>query len=184
MNFLRMAGVSLLVLVSVAGATSFQVNKGTITYQASAGYTFEGSNSTLQGKLDLDPEKPANLSGTLTLDSRAFRSDNSTRDRHAENMVFRSRFFKDITLTLTGSDLKTPLKETFTPMVLKGKLTLRETTREVTIVGQGRFSGGRAEFQGTFALDLRDYGITPPSLLVVVVAPTVTVRIDAVAQRQ
>jgi polyisoprenoid-binding protein YceI len=64
---------------------------------------------------------------------------------------------------------------------LAGTLTLHGRTRPLAGEATVTFDGGRMHATGSVVIDVRDFGIKPPSLLVVRVDPHATIRIDLVA---
>jgi polyisoprenoid-binding protein YceI len=67
-----------------------------------------------------------------------------------------------------------------------GRLTMRGITRPVRFSGSARAVGVRVHTHGTAAVDIRDWGITPPSRLLGLIrmSPTVRLSFDAEFARQ
>jgi polyisoprenoid-binding protein YceI len=66
---------------------------------------------------------------------------------------------------------------------LTGELTLRGRTRALTGVATVRLAGEQLHASGSITIDIRDFGIKPPSLLVVRVQPDVQLDIELSARR-
>ena len=56
-----------------------------------------------------------------------------------------------------------------------GKLTIHGTTRDVDIAMAGQVTGNKIEVVGSVAIDMTDYGVTPPNLNFTSVQPRVTI---------
>ena len=65
---------------------------------------------------------------------------------------------------------------------VEGDLTFHGVTRRVTDDLRVRADGSRLVIEGQHVFDVREFGLTPPRLLMLKVEPEVTVRISLVAE--
>ena len=140
----------------------------------------------LQGWLELDVRRggrihPASVAkGHVELPVDKLRSGNPLEDRELRRRIDARRF-----PTITG-DLRSlaPSEETGVYRV-HGDVTFRGVTRsaedEMTIALE---PGGSVRLQGSSVLDIRDFGMEPPRILMLKVLPDVTVTVDITAQKE
>lgn len=127
------------------------------------------------GWFDTGPDDASEATGELTVDLRALRSGNPLIDREAERRLDVRRH-PSVHGVLTG--LVRPAGSG--PGIGAGRLTLRGVTADVggelTVVASPR----ELRLDGELAIDVGDFGIQPPSLLVVKVHPQIRVELHAV----
>jgi len=155
-----------------------------------------GHFKNVHGTLEFDPDDPRNSSVAVTIDARALWTGEPDRDAH-----LRSSDFLDVekypTITFQGDEVEVIGNHDYT---LSGKLTIRGTTRRVTLnvhyLGQWQtpwWEDGvdkgpktRAGFVAETTINRHDFGVSWNSALDkggVVVGNTVEITIDAEAIR-
>jgi polyisoprenoid-binding protein YceI len=123
-----------------------------------------GRSGAVEGTLTVagDQVTVASIKADLTqLASNQDRRDNAIRRAGLE-----SETYPEATFELSG-----PMKLSATPAQgetvkgdAAGKLTIHGQTRDVTIPLEGRWDGATAQVAGSLAVNMPDYGITPPKL--------------------
>jgi polyisoprenoid-binding protein YceI len=100
------------------------------------------------------------------------------RDRHMRNAM-RADSFPIIRFDLTGVQPGTQQGDSI-PAVLDGRMTIHGVTRPIRVNGMIVIRGGQTELIASFPLDMREYGIDPPSRFfgAVKVAPVTTVGVS------
>jgi polyisoprenoid-binding protein YceI len=61
---------------------------------------------------------------------------------------------------------------------IPGKLTIHGVTKDVTATAKAQLSGVKLEIAGSVAIDMTDYGVSPPSVPFTTVDSQVTVEFD------
>jgi polyisoprenoid-binding protein YceI len=61
---------------------------------------------------------------------------------------------------------------------LPGTLTIHGVTKNVTATAKAQQNGGKVEVAGSVAIDMTDYGVTPPSVPFTTVDSQVTIEFD------
>jgi len=106
------------------------------------------------------------------------RSGNSVQDREMQKMVDAKRFPK------VAADLRT-----IRPLAAANRY---EASGEVTLVGRARAYSGEftirgqgdvVTVEGELALDIRDFGLKPPSILILKVDPVLKARLRVLARK-
>jgi polyisoprenoid-binding protein YceI len=124
------------------------------------GYSWlEGRFNRFSGDFDYDESNPANNRVRVEIDIASIDSNHAERDKHLRSeRFFDVKKFPKATFVSTGWEDRGNGKAT-----LKGKLTLRGVTKEISIdvsqVGAGKdpWGGFRRGFVGTTTLHLSDY---------------------------
>ena len=100
------------------------------------------------------------------------------RDTHMRNAM-RADSFPVIRFDLTGVQPGAPQGDSI-PAVFEGRMTIHGVTRTVRVNGAVIVRGAQTEVMASFPLDMRDYGIAPPSRFfgAVKVNPVTTVGVN------
>lgn len=124
--------------------------------------TVKGTFPDLAGTITLDPATPSASSVEVTIQAASLTTRAADRDTHLKSADF-LEVEAHPTITFRSTRVAGDLQGNFT---VAGDLTLRGTTREVTLdanfEGQGKdpWGGERVSFVATTALDRRDFGLT------------------------
>ena len=120
-----------------------------------------GTFSDVQGKIEIDPEKPSELKAEAVISVFSIDSHHRERDMHLlTGDFFNAHEFNNIQFTGTG--VQSTGKDSG---ILRGRLTMHGVTKEVEfpfeILGFGPdpWGGNRAGFQATTKLKRSDFGI-------------------------
>jgi polyisoprenoid-binding protein YceI len=105
-------------------------------------------------------------------------------DLHAENAMYDSELKRRIDAqrypTITGT--LTELKDSAGKYTARGDLNLHGKTSTVDGTATLRVTENGLEASGELDLDIRDFGLTPPRMLMLRVYPEVYVEIELVAE--
>jgi polyisoprenoid-binding protein YceI len=82
--------------------------------------------------------------------------------------------------TFTATSASVPATVTTTPVdvTVTGKLTILGVTKDVTATAKAQVVGDRIEIAGSVAINMTDYGVSPPQVPFTTVDPTATVEFD------
>jgi polyisoprenoid-binding protein YceI len=101
--------------------------------------------------------------------------DVSQRDgfvlRQMNLQQFPNATFTASSVTVTGAASGQPVDVT-----LPGTLTVHGVTKNVTAAAKAQLTGGKVEVAGSMAIDMTDYGVTPPSVPFTTVDSQVTIE--------
>jgi polyisoprenoid-binding protein YceI len=132
----------------------------------------------LQGGGRVNPTVPPRAHLELPVDQ--LRSGNPLEDREMRRRIDARRF-----PTISGE--LTSMRETDKDgrYLVRGEVTFKGVTRpsedEVTISADG---GATIELRGSSVFDIRDFGMEPPRILMLRVAPEVSVTVEIVAEKE
>lgn len=172
----------LLVLVA-AGAAALPVPATAQVFMTEAGYaeftsslpaiTFTGESDHLVGRIDLAENVVDFYLDLTTLETGIGKRDKDMRETlETEEYPF-AEFY--------GS-LETPIdidRHEAQPVTVAGEFTVHGVTRQVRIDGSITPSEDGLRVEAEWQLDLNDYDIEPPSLLIIKVDEVQQIRIDA-----
>ncbi|MES1160267.1 MAG: YceI family protein [Bacteroidota bacterium] len=135
------------------------------------GFNVEGSFSGLQGKIVFDPKDPAKASFDVSVDAASVNTDNSLRDGHLKDEDYfdvknhaRIRFVS--TSVVAGKEGK---------YTVSGKLTIKSTTKDISIPFTASPMGNDYIFSGSFTINRRDFGVGGSSTISNSLTVTLTV---------
>ena len=127
--------------------------------------TVKGRFGAVEGTIVADEANPAASRVEVEIDAASIDTRTEQRDAH-----LRSADFLDVEtypkLTFRGTRIEGGFREPGDTFVLHGDLTIRGTTREVTLdvtfegTGRDPWGGERASFSAATRIDRRDFGLT------------------------
>ena len=163
-----------LLLASTATAQVYNTEKGTAEFTSSVPlHTFTGTSDKLVGQINL-----AENTIDFYIDVNTLKTGNKKRD-------------KDMRITLESKEfpfaeffgkLSTPFDPDNTekqPVKVNGKFTIHGVSQDVEIDGTLQATAKGLQVEANWDLNLKDYDIVPPSLLIVKVDEVQKIRIDA-----
>ena len=103
----------------------------------------------------------ANVTGSVEIALRDMHTGIGLRDTHMRRTM-RADSFPTIRFALAGVDVGTASGDSVT-VVFRGDLTMHGVTRAVRVPGHVIVRGGEVDIAASFPLDMREYGIVPPS---------------------
>ncbi len=89
---------------------------------------------------------------------RSFDSGNSNRDSHALE-VLEALKYKNVTFSSSG------ISENAGKVVIQGRLTFHGVSQPLVITATKKTEGGILSVEGGFEINMKDYGVDPPSLM-------------------
>jgi polyisoprenoid-binding protein YceI len=165
-----------------ASRATIEVGKSGV-FSFAAGHTHEVVAPSMSGTIEVDSAQPSRSSVRITIDAAALKvtgKGESASDvpkvqaRMQGSDVLDSAQYPSIGFRSTNIAVERRDGDVL-DLAVTGELTLRHTTRTVTVPVQARLDGGSVRATGRFDLKQTDYGITP-----VTVGGVVSVK-DAVA---
>lgn len=103
----------------------------------------------------------ANVTGTVEIRLRNMHTGIGLRDTHMRNAM-RADSFPTIHFTLTGVEVGAASNDSVA-VHFKGELTIHGVTRTIRVPGTVVVHGSAVEVATSFPLDMREYGIAPPT---------------------
>jgi polyisoprenoid-binding protein YceI len=116
------------------------------------------------------------LTGLHSIDTVAGR-DVNTRDGFVSRDMNLQQF-PNATFTASSASVPGPVTSQTVDVSLPGKLTIHGVTRDVTATAKAQMNGSRIEIAGSAAIDMTDYGISPPSVPFTTVDSQVAIEFD------
>jgi polyisoprenoid-binding protein YceI len=149
-----------------------------VTFQIkNFGLNTKGSFSGLQGKIIFDPRDPAKANFDVSLDAASVNTDNEMRDTHLK----KESYFdveKYPRIRFVSSSLSAPDKNG--RYTLSGKLTIKETTKDITIPFIATPMGDDYIFKGDFQINRKEYGVGGSSTI----ANSLSLSLTVLAKKQ
>jgi polyisoprenoid-binding protein YceI len=166
----------------------FRVNTATTTVKVGLRVNLHPSHidaNALSGTIDCEvdeqgkPRLAQPYSAVLTLPVEAIKSGNGMQDREMRRRFDVSRF-PTITATVThGETLEGEGRYRAT-----AKLTMHGVTNEITGDVQLRVDGTTMTIDGQQVINVKEFGIDPPRLIILKVEPEVDLQVHIVAELQ
>ncbi|TMB96984.1 MAG: YceI family protein [Chloroflexi bacterium] len=135
-----------------------------ISGDATSGYQVNGITIT------------AVLTSLHSVDSVAGR-DVTQRDGYVSRQMNLQQF-PNATFTASAVTVPGPVTGQTVDLSIPGKLTVHGVTKDVTATAKAQIAGGKLEVAGSVAMDMTDYGVSPPSVPFTTVDSQVTVEFD------
>ncbi len=136
-------------------------------------HTFSAVSRSADGRLAVDTATREITSVEVAVDVTSFDSGNSNRDSHAMEVVdaltYPEARFSSTSVVQHGDSV-----------TATGTLLFHGQSREIMIPGHVESSANLLRVRGNFAINMKSFGLEPPSLLLMPVQDTVRFSIDAV----
>jgi polyisoprenoid-binding protein YceI len=84
--------------------------------------------------------------------------------------------FPDATFTAASASVPGPVTSQVVDVSIPGRLTIHGVSKDVTATAKAQLVGGKIEIAGTIAIDMTDYGVSPPSVPFTTVDTQVTIE--------
>lgn len=166
-----------LVAVPAVWGQAFMTKTGHAEFTSSVPlHTFTGTSEHLVGRISLPDSTVDFYLDLTTLETGIGKRDKDMRTTLETDTYPFAEFFGTL---VTPFD---PDREGAQPVTVRGAFTLHGVTREVTIDGTLRRTAEGLKVEAAWEINLNDYNITPPSLLIVRVDEVQKVRIEALLE--
>ncbi len=86
--------------------------------------------------------------------------------------------FPNATFIASSLSVPGPVTSQTIELSIPGKLTIHGVTKDVTATAKAQEAGGKLEIAGSVAIDMTDYGVSPPAVPFVTVDSQVAVEFD------
>jgi polyisoprenoid-binding protein YceI len=147
---------------------------------------WKGITKNVTGSLVYDDKTGMVMTGKVQVELATIDSSNELRDARMRNEFLQTAQYPQATFVITTVEgfgkftewKRWGIKERGK---ITGDLTVRNITRPVTFEGEAVYTGRELQLTGISTVKMSDFGITPPSLLLVTVEDAVTLEISAVA---
>ncbi len=120
------------------------------------GINTSGTLNGLKGSIYFQTENPATAKFRVTVNSNSIDTDNKTRDRHLRGEdYFHSDKFPLIIFESTA------IEKANTPdgYIIKGKLTIKNISKNISIPFTAKQTGNACLFSGNFSINRLDFGV-------------------------
>ena len=150
----------------VAQTQELRVANGRATFTSDAALeTINGTSTGVSGSVTVDLANPGAASGTVRVPVSSLRTGLDLRDEHLRGPNWLDAgTHPDITLTVTAfegaSDFTGGERVSFQ---IRGTMTIRGTSRPVTIRAQGQLRDGSLLLRARWRIRLNDYGVSIPA---------------------
>ncbi len=86
--------------------------------------------------------------------------------------------FPNATFTASSVSVPGPVAGQQVDVSVNGKLTIHGVSKDVTVKGKAQTTGSKLEIAGSLAMDMTEFGVSPPSVPFVTVDAQVTIEFD------
>ena len=153
-----------------------QKSKASFKIDAMGFKSVKGEITGMKGKVDFNKDSLSKSSFDVTIAPSSINTENKKRDTH-----LKSDDFFDIEKYTTIRFVSTEIKKDGNKYSTKGKLTILETTKEVTIPFTVTSNGNTMTFEGEIEINRFDYNLASESYSgTFMVGKTATVKITCV----
>jgi polyisoprenoid-binding protein YceI len=147
-------------------------------------HSFRGKTHQITGYVTLRPGSPPQLAdASVIIDAASLDTGNRERDADMRDDFLEVKRFPSIEFRM--GEVPTPrpaANEAAWDLVLQGKLTVHGITRDVKVPTTVSLASERATARGRIHLDMRDYNIRVPRLLLIPMKSEVLVGFEVVAR--
>jgi polyisoprenoid-binding protein YceI len=120
------------------------------------GFDVTGSFTGLHGTIAFDPANTANAHFDVDIDARTVNTDNSLRDSHLRDESYFDVAKHPVIRLASTKIAATDKKETF---LFTGRLTIKNTTKDISFPFQVIQSGDGFVFKGSFKIKRKDFDV-------------------------
>lgn len=121
-----------------------------------------GTTSAFEGALDL--KDGLITGGTVKVDLRTLKSDSGQRDSTLMRQFLESNQYPFATFVISGMEGGALKEGAKSAIVLKGKMTIHDTEKELSFKGEGELTGGSVKLNLTASFNMSEFGITVPNI--------------------
>lgn len=121
-----------------------------------------GTTSAFEGALEV--QDGLITGGTVKVDLRTLKSDSGQRDGALMKQYLESNKYPFATFVITGMEGGALKEGTKSGIILKGKMTIHDTEKELSFKGDGELTGGNVKLSLTANFNMSEFGITVPNI--------------------
>jgi polyisoprenoid-binding protein YceI len=163
-----------LAVAAAQPVTPAPLGRGEVTFVIHSTFVGRILGRAPVARAEFSGDQLGTVRGSAEVDVAQLATGNGTRDRHMREAMDADSY-PTIRFDLVGVQPGAMTPDS-TVIILEGRLSLRGVTKPVSAQGSVILRADGADVTASFALDMRDYGITPPvRALVLRVAPDVVV---------
>jgi len=147
-------------------------------------HSFRGETHQVTGYVILRQSSPPQIADAhVSIDAASLETGNRDRDADMRADFLEVQRFPTIELRVVELLMPRPTPNAAAwDLVLQGQLTIHGTTRDVKVPTTVSLAGERVTAQGQLRLDIRDYNIRVPRLLLIPMKSEVLIGFDVVAR--
>ncbi len=120
------------------------------------GINVGGTFGGLEGDISFDPKRPADASFRVSINANTVNTDNDLRDNHLKGeSYFNTAHYPRISFEST----KISIAPNNGPMILSGRLTIKNNTKEISFPFTAEPSAEGYLFKGSFTINRRDFNV-------------------------
>jgi len=140
------------------------------------GFTVTGTFSGINGKIVFDPKNFAACNFNVSVDANTVNTDNSLRDDHlrGENYFDVKKYPR---ISFVSTKITNSNKEGI--LFIFGKLTIKNTTKDISFPFTATPGNGGYAFKGSFTINRKDFGVGGTSII----SDELTVNLDVFAKQ-
>ena len=160
-----------------ADAGKFAGSSGSVQFFNEASlHKFEGKASSFTASLDTD-----SLTGSLIVQTSSMTTNLGPRDTKMHDDVLESKKYGTISFAVTGMAGDTEALKSGSgsgSVKLTGKLTIRDTSKTVTIPATYTAADGTVTMSGSYAFKWTDFNVPDPSIFISTLYPDMSVKFN------
>ena len=164
-------------LGTTAEAASFEGSTGSVQFFNEASlHKIEGTAKTFTASLDTDA-----LTGSLVVQTKSMTTHLGPRDSKMQSFCLESDKYGTIAFKATSIEGDTAALKAGSgsgSVKLKGTLTIRDTTKNVTIPATYSATNGSVSMSGSYAFKWTDYNVPDPSIFISTLYPDMSVKFN------
>jgi polyisoprenoid-binding protein YceI len=147
-------------------------------------HSFRGQTQDLSGAFTLQQTSPPQITGaTVMINAASLETGNSERDTDMRRDFLEVERFPTIAFNVVAVPTARPAaSEASWDVVLQAQLTVHGTTRDVQVPATVSLAAERVTARGQIHLDMRDYKIRVPRVLLIPMQSEVLVGFEVVAR--
>lgn len=171
---LYLVAAAILLAPIILAAQSFSTGEGHAEFKSKVPlHSFTGKSNHLVGRINL-----ADSTVDFYIDLATFETGNGKRDKDMRKTLETDKypFAEFFGKLITAFD---PSVDSVQDVTVRGSFSIHGATRTVDISGTLRLEGENLHLSAGWRLNLEDYDIVPPSLLIMKVDEVQEIRIDA-----
>ena len=178
---------AILLLASIGAAEttrySFNDNSGDVEFDMSSSlHDVDGAAENFSGEIHLGEARPT---GSVVLQAAGLTTNLSVRDSRMHTFCLDVERYPTISFNIgaiTGDVEGLNSKEGSGNILLQGQLTIRSSTRDISIPASYSWHEHQLRLSGAYQINWKDYGVPDPSIVISKLDPELNFRFDVYLQ--